>query len=130
MNLLMILLAAEFAFTPVPRWAEEPETEVLCAAVRAECSQFAGKTEIETEVSYDEIYDVNGMLSGIRMTRASGCAPIDEHLLLSQRRFKMAFHKPDRSDLDGIYLETLPGVDPAKVRIVKPSGTNFSLGCN
>jgi hypothetical protein len=31
----MPLMAAPFEFTPVPRWAEEPETEEKCAVVKA-----------------------------------------------------------------------------------------------
>lgn len=130
MGIVLLALLAPFEFTPVPRWAEDPETEVICVAVRAECPALAARESIEVEVGYDEIYDAKGELSGMRLTKSTGCAPIDEHLLLSQRRFRTMFHKPGQSDLDGIFLEVRKGVDPAMVRIVKASGTNFSLGCN
>lgn len=130
MRLAMVMLAAQFAFTPVPRWPEDPETEVVCAAIRAECPAFAAAQTIETEVGYEELYDADGGLAGVRLTRSSGCAPLDEHVLLSHRKFRMVFHKDGVPDLDGIHLELRQGIDPAAVRIVKAGGTNLSRGCN
>ncbi|WP_426164486.1 hypothetical protein [Sandarakinorhabdus sp. DWP1-3-1] len=122
--------AAPFEFSPVPRWAEEPETEVKCAAVKAECPALANKDTIEVEVGYDELYDGDGMLVGLRLTRSTECKPLDEALLLSQRRFKLLFHKDGVPDLDNIHVEVRSGVKPEDVRVVKSSGTSLSLGCN
>lgn len=87
MILSFAILAAVFSFTPVPRWPVEPETEVVCAAVRAECPGFAGTTQIEAKVGCDELYDVAMMLSGMRIPLSTGCKPFDEHLTPSNRRF-------------------------------------------
>lgn len=122
--------AAPFEFTPVPRWPEEPETEVKCAAVKAECPALAGKDTIEVEVGYDELYDADGMLVGLRLTKSTECKPLDEALLLSQRRFKLVFHKDGVPDLDNIHVEVRNGVKAEDVRVVKSNGTNLSLGCN
>ena len=118
-----------FALTPVPRWSAEPETEEVCRAIAAECPGFAKDGEVSARIDFDELYDARGMLAGIRMTKSTGCKPLDESTLLGQRRFKLVFHKDDRPDLDGIHLEVKPGVDPAGVRIVKESGTSITLGC-
>ena len=123
-------LAGPFEFTPVPRWAEDPETGEKCAAVRAECPALAALESIEVEVGYDELYDADGMLVGLRLTRSTGCKPIDEALLLSQRRFKSMFSKPGEPDLDATRVEMRNGGNRDDVRIVKSGGTQLSLGCN
>lgn len=123
-------MAAPFEFTPVPRWAEEPETEVKCAIVKAECAAMAAGDTIEAEIGYDELYDADGMLAGLRLTRSSGCKPLDEATLLGQRRFKLAFHKDGVPDLDETRLELRAGVNRDDVRIVKAGRTSLSLGCN
>ena len=121
---------AGFAFSPVPRWAEEPETSQVCAAIEKECPAMYALDSIDAEFGFDGLYDAGGNLVGMRMTRSTGCKPLDEHMLLSQRDFKLAFHKPTGGDLDGIRAEVAAGVDPAKVRIVKPDGTSVSFGCH
>jgi len=118
-----------FSFSPVPRWAEEADTEEVCAAIARECPAMAALGSIEAEFGYDALYDVAGKLVGMRMTKSTGCKPLDEHLLLGQRRFTQAFSKEGESDLDGIRAELAAGVDPAAVRIVKPDGTSVSMGC-
>ena len=120
---------APFAFTPQPRWTEEPETGALCEAIRKECPGLMQDGEVSADVGYDELYDTRGMLAGMRLTRSTGCKPLDEDALLSRRQFRMAFHKEDVPDLDGIHAEVAPGTDPNAVRIVKASGTSLSIGC-
>jgi hypothetical protein len=124
------LPAAPFAFTPVPRWSEEPETEEKCAVVKAECAAMAAADTIEAEIGYDELYDADGMLVGLRLTKSTGCKALDEATLLGQRRFKLAFHRAGSPDLDDTRLELQPGVNRDDVRIVKAGRTNLSLGCN
>ncbi len=123
-------LAEPFEFTPVPRWPDEPETDVKCAAVKAECPALAGQDTIEVEIGYDELYNADGMLIGLRLTRSTECKPLDESLLLSQRRFKLLFHKDGVPDLDNIHVEGRNGVKPEDLRIVKASGTTLQLGCD
>ena len=120
----------EFLFTPAPRWREEPETEAVCAAIRTERPAFAGKTDIQAEIGFDELYDVTGRLVGLRLTRSTRCKPLDESTLLGHRHFKLAFHHDDQPDLDDIHAELAPGVNPDGVRIVKRDGTSLSLGCS
>ena len=122
--------AGPFEYVPLPRWTEEPETQEKCAAVRAECPALAGLESIEVEVGYDEVYDADGMLVGLRLTRSTGCKPIDEALLLSQRRFKSMFSKPGVPDLDATRIEMRNGANRDDVRILKAGGTQLSLGCN
>ena len=124
-----------FAFSPVPRWQmgpdEEPETDLVCAAVRKECPGIKDVTDINAEFGYDLVYDADGQLVGMRMTHSTGCKPLDESLLLSQRKFKLAFHKPGQSDLDdNIHAEIAPGAAKDAVRIIKSASTNLSMGCN
>ena len=119
-----------FAFSPVPRWAEEPETEEVCAAIEKECPGMWASDSIEAEFGYDALYDVAGNLVGMRMTRSTGCKPLDEHMLLGQAHFKLVFHKDGQPDLDNIHAELEAGVDPAKVRIVKADGTSLTMGCH
>lgn len=121
--------ARGFDFSPAPRWAEEPETEVVCAAIARECPAMAKLESIEAEFAFDGLYDAGGKLTGMRMTKSTGCKPLDEHMLLGQRHFIQVFSKPGQSDLDGIRVELAPGADAAKVRIVKPGGTSVSFGC-
>lgn len=118
-----------FSFSPVPRWPEEPETEQVCEAIAKECAGMAARDSIEAEFGYDGLYDAAGNLIGMRMTQSTGCKLLDEHLLLGQRHFKLVFHKEGEGDLDGIRAELAPGVDAAKIRIVKPDRTSVSFGC-
>lgn len=119
----------EFFFSPVPRWQAEPETEDVCAAIRAECPSMKTSSDINADFGFDELYDASGSLVGLRMTRSTGCAPLDESTLLGQRAFKLAFHKPGVPDLDNTRMELAKGVNPDDARIVKSSGTNLGLGC-
>ena len=121
--------APDFLFSPVPRWSEPPETEEVCAAIEKECPALWATESIEAEFGYEELYDPKGMLAGVRMTRSTGCKPLDESLLLGQRRFRLAFHADDKPDLDDIHAELGPGVNPDQVRIVKASQTSVSMGC-
>lgn len=120
----------EFSFNPAPRWPEEPETEVVCAAIRKECPALAGKTDVQAEIGFDELYDIAGKLVGLRLTKSTGCRPLDESILLGHRHFRLAFHHEGEPDLDDIHVELGPGVNPDAVRIVKRDGTSVSLGCN
>jgi hypothetical protein len=118
-----------FAFAPQPRWAAEPETEELCTAIARECSSL-NREQIDTRIAYDEFYDAKGFLIGLRMTRSTGCKPLDESSLLGQAEFRLTFRKPDRGDLDdNMRIEFSNGVRPEDVRIVKSSETTISLGC-
>lgn len=126
---------APFQFSPVPRWSsgptEEPETSQVCAAVRQECPGIKDVTDIQADFGYDALYDADGQLVGMRVTKSTGCKPLDEYLLLSQRKFRMVFHKPGQSDIDGgLRAELAPGTAKGAVRIVKPDGTSLSMGCN
>ena len=121
--------APDFAFDPKPRWAEEPETEVVCAAIRAECAGFLKDGGVEAEWGYAEIYDADGRLVGLRSARSTGCRPLDEHLLLGQRRFRGAFSKPGTPDLEGVAAELAPGTPKNAVRLVKSGSTTVSMGC-
>lgn len=127
--------SAPFSFSPEPRWHmgpdEEPETEVVCAAVRKECPGIKDVTDINADFGYDLLYDADGQLVGLRMTKSTGCKPLDESLLLSQRKFKLAFHKPGQSDLDdNIHVEAPAGTARESLRIVKSTSTSLSMGCN
>ena len=126
---------APFFYSPVPRWQmgpdEEPETGDVCAAVRKECPGIKDVTNISVELAYDQIYDADGQLVGLRMTRSTGCKPLDESMLISQRKFKMAFHKAGQSDLDGdLHAEVTAGTPREAVRIVKSDNTSLNLECN
>ena len=121
---------APFLFTPTPRWREEPETDTLCAAIHKECPALAGKTDINADIGFDEIYDASGNLVGLRLTKSTGCKPLDESSLLGHRHFRLAFHSDGKPDLDDIHAEVAAGVNPDAVRIVKRDGTSLSLGCN
>jgi hypothetical protein len=123
-----------FTFSPEPRWKsgpnEEPETDEVCAAIKRECPGIKDVSNINADFGFDALYDVDGNLAGMRMTKSTGCTPLDESLLLSQRKFILAFHKDGQQDLDNIHAEVAPGVDRGSVRIVKKDGTSVSLGCN
>ncbi len=121
--------AAPFAFDPMPRWAEEQETETVCAAIRAECPGLLKDDVIETEWGYAEVYDADGRLVGLRSTKSTTCRPLDEHMLLGQRKFRTAFTDDGGRDLEGIKVELAPGTPREAVRLVRDSSTNLSLGC-
>jgi hypothetical protein len=117
-------------YSPTPRWQEEPETEAVCAAIEKECPALWAKGEIEADVAYDELYDVKGELAGVRVTKGTGCAPLDESLAMGHAKFRLAFHEEGKPDLDETRVELRPGIDPDGVRIVKSSGTSLSMGCH
>lgn len=121
--------AGDFAYDPKPRWAEDPDTPIVCAAVRAECPGKLKKDELDLEWSYAEIYDADGMLVGLRSLQSTGCRPLDEHLLLSHRHFAAMFSEPGKPDLDGITVELAPGAAKEAVRLVKRGTTQVSFGC-
>jgi hypothetical protein len=118
-----------FFYDPRPRWAEDPETEVVCEAIRAECQRVLKKGEIDVDWSYAELYDADGMLVGVRSLKSTGCKPLDEHLLLGQRHFVQVFTKPGQPDLDAISAELAPGTPKDAVRLVKKGTTSVSMGC-
>lgn len=118
-----------FFYEPKPRWAEDPDTEVVCAAIRAECPAQLKDGEIDTDWSYAELYDVDGMLVGLRSLGSTGCKPLDEHLLLGQRHFRTVFTKKGQPDLDDIKVELAPGTSRDAVRLVKQGTTSVSIGC-
>ena len=118
-----------FIYEPKPRWAEDPETEVVCAAIRAECPAQLKDGEIDTDWSYAELYDVDGMLVGLRSMGSTGCKPLDEHLLLGQRHFRTVLTKKGQPDLDDIKVELAPGTSRDAVRLVKQGTTSVSIGC-
>ena len=80
-----------FTFEPQPRWQDDPETEEICRAMESECASLLKDGQIESEWSYAEIYDADGYLVGLRSTKSTGCRPLDEHMLLSQRHFVTVF---------------------------------------
>ena len=118
-----------FYFDPKPRWAEDPETEVVCEAIRAECQGVLKDGEIDVEWAYAELYDADGMLVGVRSLGSTGCKPLDEHLLLGQRHFTQVFTKPGQPDLENITAELAPGTSKDAVRLVKKGATSVSMGC-
>ena len=118
-----------FAYEPKPRWADDPETEVVCQAIRTECAAQLKDDEIEAEWSYAELYDADGMLVGLRSLGSTGCKPLDEHLLLGQRHFRTVFTKPGEPDLDDIKVELAQGTTRDAVRLVKRGTTSVSIGC-
>jgi hypothetical protein len=118
-----------FSYEPKPRWAEDPETEVVCEAIRKECPAQLKDGEIESDWSYAELYDAGGMLVGLRSLNSTGCKPLDEHLLLGQRHFRTVFTKEGQPDLDDIAVELAPGTPRDAVRLVKRGSTSVSIGC-
>ena len=121
--------AAPFFYDPQPRWAEDPETEVVCAAIVKECVSLLKDGEIKADWGYAELYDPDGYLVGLRSLKSTGCKPLDEHLLLGQRHFRGAFSKAGVPDLDDIKAELAPGLNKDAVRIVKTGETQVSIGC-
>jgi len=121
--------APVFDFSPKPRWPEDPETKVVCAAVRAECPAKLKDDSIDAEWGYAEYYDPDGMLIGLHSLQSTGCTPLDEHLLLSHRHFRTMFSKGGKPDLDEITVELAPGTPKNAVRLVKQGTTQVSFGC-
>ena len=118
-----------FDFSPTPRWTDDPETEVVSAAVRAECPGIFKKGEVDADWHYAELYDSDGMLVGIHSLGSTGCRPLDEHLLLSHRHFRTMFSEAGKPDLDDIKVELKPGTSKDAVRLVKESSTQVSFAC-
>jgi hypothetical protein len=121
--------STDFAYEPKPRWAEDPDTDVVCAAVRAECPGVLKDGEIETEWRYAELYNADGMLVGLKSLQSSGCKALDEHLLLSHRHFATMFSAAGKPDLDNITVELASGTPKDAVRLVKRGSTQLSIGC-
>jgi hypothetical protein len=121
---------ATFEYSPQPRWAEDPETEVVCDVIRAECPGILKDGEIDTDWSYAELYDADGMLVGLRSLASTGCKPLDEHLLLGQRHFRTVFTQAGKPDLDDIKVELKPGTPKDAVRLVKSGSTRVAIGCS
>jgi hypothetical protein len=120
---------SSFSFDPKPRWTEDPDTDVVCAAVKAECQGILKNDEIEADWSYAAIYDADGMLVGLRSTKSTGCKPLDEHLLLDHRHFLTVFTEPGKPDLDDVTAELAPGTPKDSVRLVKRGSMSVSFGC-
>ena len=118
-----------FDYSPRPRWADDPEPEVVCAAVRAECPAKLRDGSIDAEWTYAEYYDADGMLIGVHSLQSTGCKPLDEHLLLSHRHFRTMFSEDGKPDLDGVKVELAPGTPKSAVRLVKQGRTQVSFGC-
>ena len=118
-----------FDYYPKLRWAEDPDTDVVCAAVRAECAAKLKDDGIEAEWGYAEVYDADGMLVGVHSLQSTGCKPLDEHLVLSHRHFVTVFSKPGQPDLDAITAELAPGTPKNSVRLIKRGSTQVSFGC-
>lgn len=118
-----------FAYDPVPRWTEDPETEEVCKAIAAECSAKFPNGEIDANWGYAEFYDADGYLVGLRTTVSTGCKPLDEHMLLSHRHFRGAFSKDGQPELEGIAVELKPGTPKEAVRLVKKGETQVGIGC-
>jgi len=119
----------DFSYDPKPRWAEDPDTDVVCAAVRAECAGVLKDGEIQADWPYAAIYDADGMLVGLRSLKSTGCKPLDEHLLLDHRHFLTLFTKPGQPDLDEITAEVAPGTPKSAVHLVKRNSISVSFGC-
>ena len=120
---------AGFTYDPVPRWAEEPETEQLCEAMARECAGLLKDGSIEAQWGYAESFNADGFLVGLRTTRSTGCRPLDEKMLLGQRHFATVFSKGGAPDLENLAVETAPGIDRQGVRLVKQGETTVSIGC-
>jgi hypothetical protein len=120
---------AAFAFDPVPRWSEEPETEAVCEAMAKECAAQFKDGGIEANWGYAEYYNADGYLVGLKSMKSTGCKPLDEHMLLGHRHFATVFSKNGKPDLDNISVETAPGMDRNGVRLVKQGETSVSIGC-
>jgi hypothetical protein len=121
--------ASDFSYNPQPRWTEDPDTDVVCGAVRAECPALLKNGQIDAEWTYAELYNADGMLVGLKSLQSSGCKPLDEHLLLSHRHFATTFTEAGKPDLDDITVELAPGTPKDAVRLVKRGSTQVSIGC-
>jgi hypothetical protein len=121
--------APDFLYQPQPRWTEDPDTDVVCDAIRTECPGRLKNNELNVEWSYAEIFDADGMLVGLRSLQTTGCKPLDEHLLISHRHFATAFSGPGKPDLDNVTAELAPGTPKDSVRLVKRGTTQVSFGC-
>lgn len=120
---------ASFAFDPQPRWQEDPETEDVCRAMETECAAHLIEGQIDAEWGYAELYNADGYLVGLRSLKSTGCKPLDEHMLLSQRHFVTVFSQDGGPDLDEFRVEFAPGTNPDSVRLVKRGETQVSIGC-
>lgn len=120
---------SSFDYSPQPRWAEDPDTEVVCEAIRKECPATLKDGSIDVDWSYAELYDADGMLVGLRQLKSTGCKPLDEHMLLGQRHFKTVFTKAGEPDLDDVKVELKLGIPKDAVRLVKTGNTRVSIGC-
>lgn len=120
---------SQFQFEPMPRWAEEQETEAVCEAIAKECAGQMQEGAIEASWGYAELYDAGGYLVGLRSTKSTGCKPLDEHMLLGHRHFRTVFSKDGAPDLDDFTVELAPGTSRDGVRIVKTGQTSVSMGC-
>jgi hypothetical protein len=119
--------AGLFEFSPTPRWAKESENAELCAAIRAECPAMAAKGSIDASMAIDELHDVKGKLAGIRLTRSSGCKPLDEAMMVRRKEFHQGFEERGTPTLSDVTAELKPGTDPASVRLVRRVD-NFQIG--
>ena len=69
------------------------------------------------------------MIRTMRVTRSTGCAPLDEHLLLGQRR-EGTFFRSAGPNLPGFIMEAPRGASLEGVRIVKAEQTGIGLDCS
>jgi hypothetical protein len=121
--------AVGFEFSPVPRWSKEPETEELCKAIIAECPAFKSG-DIDASMGLDELYDARGFIAGVRVTRSTGCKPLDESIILGRKEFRQRFEEGGKPSLDDYRLELRPGTDPAAARIVRHTDNlQIGMGC-
>ena len=118
-----------FAFDPVPRWTEDPETEAVCEAMVKECAGQLKDGGMEASWGYAEIYNADGYLVGLRSLKSTGCKPLDEHMLLGHRHFVTVFSKDGAPDLDSFTVETTSGTSRDGVRLIKKGETSVSFGC-
>jgi len=119
-----------FGFQPQPRWAEEQETEVVCEAMAKECAATMKDGGMDVDWSYELAFDADLKLVGVRNVRSTGCKPLDEHLLLGQRKWVKTFANKDGRDLDeDITIALAPGTPKQSVRILKQGTTSVSFGC-
>ena len=119
-----------FEFQPQPRWAEAQETEIVCEAMVKECAATMKDGGIDAEWSYEELFDADLKLVGVRSVKSTGCKPLDEHLLLGQQKWVRTFANKDGRDLDeDIVIELAPGTPKQNVRVIKQGTTSVSFGC-
>lgn len=119
-----------FEFQPQPRWAEEQETEIVCEAMRNECAATMKDGGMDVDWSYELVFDADLKLVGVRNVQSTGCKPLDEHLLLGQRKWVGTFANKDGRDLDeDITVALAPGTPKQSVRILKQGTTSVSFGC-